>query len=112
MKNLETFMSTMKHKDTLTVKYLVGDVLGKKWDYVINKYNSDDGNGNFCITKKGRYDSYNIASISRGALNLYTFDIFDNKIKMRIKLKDLELVAVSILEPTMKVEEVVEALIK
>ena len=105
MKNLETFMSTMKHKDTLTVKYLVGDVLGKKWDYVINKYNSDDGNGNFCITKKGRYDSYNIASISRGALNLYTFDIFDNKIKMRIKLKDLELVAVSILEPV-KVEEV------
>lgn len=105
MKNLETFMSKMKHKDTITVKYLVGDVLGKKWDYVINKYNSDDGNGNFCITKKGRYDSYNIASISRGGLNLYTFDIFDNKIKMRIKLKDLELVAVSILEPV-KVEEV------
>lgn len=112
MKNLETFMSKMKHKDTITVKYLVGDVLGTKHNYVIDKYNSDDGNGNFCITKKGGYDSYNIASISRGALNLYTFDIFDNKIEVRIKLKDLELLAVKILEPTMKVEEVVEALIK
>ena len=105
MKNLERLIIMMKHKDTLTVKYLVGDVLGTKWDYVINKYNSDDGSGNFCITKKGGYDSYNIASISRGALNLYTFDIFDNKIKVRIKLKDLELLAVNILE-SVKVEEV------
>lgn len=100
MKNLETFMNTMKHKDSLTVKYLVGDVLGKYHCYTIKKYNAEDGNSNFCITKKGSYDSYNIASISRGGLNLYTFDIFDNKLTVRIKLKDLELIAVSIGENT------------
>jgi hypothetical protein len=100
MKNLETFMNTMKHKDSLTVKYLVGDVLGKYHCYTIQKYNAEDGNSNFCITKKGSYDSYNVASISRGGLNLYTFDIFDNKLTVRIKLKDLELIAVSIGENT------------
>jgi len=95
MKNLNEVLETMKLNDKLTVEYTIGDCLGRTYNYIIEKYNSDEGLNNFMIGKEGLHGigSYNVAGITRGALNLYTFDIFNNSIKVRIKLKDLSLVS-------------------
>jgi hypothetical protein len=99
MKNLDTLLTAMNYNDTITVKHLVGDVLGNKRNFEIRKYNeTEDGSSYFSINKVGGYESYNLAGITRGALNCYTFDIFDNKIEVRVKIKNLELVAVNISE--------------
>lgn len=101
MKNLETLLETMKLDDTLTVEYKKTDVLGSTNNYVIYKYSSAKGIKNFAIRKEDSYstESYNISGITRGGLNLYSFDILNNSIKARIKLNDLKLVSLTVLAP-------------
>lgn len=92
MKNLKTLLESLKINGiiefTLNVDY------GKKTTYKITKY-ADILDGGYCVSEDGKHfsQSYNTKSITRGCLNLYTFDIFQNIITSRIKIKDMNLLS-------------------
>jgi hypothetical protein len=102
LENLRDLLGTLKVGGTLTFTHKSSLGLGDPELYVIRKFN--EGSGERGAIDSGfsvcRYDNsegaMNTRSISRGYLNLYTFDMFDNLITTRIIVRDMTLVAVEV----------------
>ena len=102
MENLRDLLGTLKVGGELTFTHKSSLGLGDPELYVIRKFNEGspekgaiDSGFSVC-----RYDNsegaMNTRSISRGYLNLYTFDMFDNLITTRIIVRDMTLVSVEV----------------
>ena len=102
MENLKDLLGTLKVGGALTFTHKSSLGLGDPELYVIRKFN--EGSGERGAIDSGfsvcRYDNsegaMNTRSISRGYLNLYTFDMFDNLITTRIIVRDMTLVSVEV----------------
>ena len=107
MENLKSLLGTLKVGGEITFLHTSVIGLGEPELFVIKKYNEgtqdkdflDKGaiDGGFSVF---RFDntgsSMNTKSVSRGYLNLYTFDMFDNLITSRIIVRDMTLVSVEV----------------
>ena len=100
MKNLKELLETLKENGTLDFMHTSVLGLGEPELFRITKHT--EGNlpkgaidGGMSIHKTNNTGgSWNTRSISRGYLNMYTFDIFDNLITTRILVKDMTLIAI------------------
>ena len=108
MENLKSLLGTLKVGGEITFLHTSVIGLGEPELFVIKKYN-DGKIESLCWDKKSAIDSgfsvfkfdntgssMNTKSISRGYLNLYTFDMFDNLITSRIIVRDMTLVSVEV----------------
>ena len=100
MENLKSLLGTLKVGGEITFLHTSVIGLGEPELFVIKKYNEgtqDEVDGGFSVF---RFDntgsSMNTKSVSRGYLNLYTFDMFDNLITSRIIVRDMTLVSVEV----------------
>ena len=102
MENLRDLLGTLKVGGTLVFSHTSLLGLGDPELFTIRKFNEGspekgaiDSGFSVC-----RYDNsegaMNTKSISRGYLNLYTFDMFDNLITSRIIVRDMTLVSVEV----------------
>ena len=92
MKDLKTLLKTLEVNGT--IEFTLEVDYGLETIYKITKY-SDKLDGGYCVSedKKHFSESYNTKSITRGALNLYTFDIFNHIITTKIKIEDMKLLS-------------------
>ena len=102
MENLKELLGTLKVSGSITFYHKSSLGLGEPELYTIRKFNEGSGkagaiDSGFSVSRFDNSEgAMNTKSISRGYLNLYTFDMFDNLITSRIIVRDMELVAVEV----------------
>ena len=99
MKDLKTLLKTLKVNGVIEFTLPSGNFGREENDRVfkITKWR-DDLDGGYSISVDGRHHSenYNTKSITRGCLNLYTFDTFTHLITTRIKIEEMKLISFTI----------------
>ena len=102
MENLRDLLGTLKVGGALSFTHASSLGLGDPELYVIRKFNEGSGkagaiDSGFSVSRFDNSEgAMNTKSISRGYLNLYTFDMFDNLITSRIIVRDMTLVSVEV----------------
>ena len=96
MKDLKTLLSTLDINGSIEFNMRKHDYELTDYAkvYKITKY-EDKLDGGLALSLIGCHytESYNTRSITRGCLNLYTFDIFNEMITTKIKIEDMILLS-------------------
>ena len=101
MENLRDLLGTLKVGGALVFSHTSSLGLGAEL-FTIRKFNEGSPekgaiDSGFSVSRFDNSDgAMNTKSISRGYLNLYTFDMFDNYITSRIIVRDMRLVSVEV----------------
>ena len=102
MENLRDLLGTLKVGGTLVFLHTSSLGLGDPELFTIRKFNEGSPekgaiDSGFSVSRFDNSEgAMNTKSISRGYLNLYTFDMFDNLTTSRIIIRDMTLVSVEV----------------